>query len=82
MEDRGRRADLIEVFQIINGIEKMNVMDLFQFSMDTTTRGHNHKLIKSSIRTDVRKYFFSQRVVNDWNIITWCGSKCSECQRI
>ena len=58
IEDRGRRTDLVEVFKIINGIENINIEDLFLFSTDTVrTRGHNYKLIKSPIRTNIRKHF-------------------------
>ena len=31
------------------------------------TRGHSLALVKSHSRLDIRKYTFSQRVVNDWN---------------
>ena len=30
-------------------------------------RGHSLALVKSHSRLDIRKYTFSQRVVNDWN---------------
>ena len=31
------------------------------------TGGHSLALVKSHSRLDIRKYTFSQRVVNDWN---------------
>ena len=31
------------------------------------TRGHKFKLIKDRSRLDIRKHYFSQRIVNDWN---------------
>ena len=31
------------------------------------TRGHNQKIYKQHSRLNLRKYFFTQRVVNDWN---------------
>ena len=30
-------------------------------------RGHTYKIVKNSFRLDVRKNFFSNRVVNAWN---------------
>ena len=35
----------------------------------TTTRGHQLKLEKGRSRLDVRKHFFTQRVVNLWNAL-------------
>ena len=31
--------------------------------------GHHMKLQKKSSRTDIRKFFFSNRVVNSWNAL-------------
>ena len=31
------------------------------------TRGHQHKLLKKRVRYDIRKYFFTERIVNMWN---------------
>ena len=34
---------------------------------NSITKGHSLALVKSHSRLDIRKYTFSQRVVNDWN---------------
>ena len=39
---------------------------LFQFSQ-RKLRGHSLKLQKPSVRTDIRKCFFSNREVDSWN---------------
>ena len=31
------------------------------------TRGHQAALVKEQCRLDMRKYVFSQRVINEWN---------------
>ena len=42
-------------------------MQLFGVSLVSRTRGHKWKLAKEKFHTDIRKYFFTQRVVNVWN---------------
>ena len=41
------------------------------FQIDTTgrTRGHSLKLVKCRCNKDIRKYFFSHRVVSKWNML-------------
>jgi len=34
---------------------------------ESKTRGHRYKLAKKRSRLDIRKHFFSQRIVNQWN---------------
>ena len=70
LEDRRRRGDLIQTFRIIKGIDQIPAETLFTFAANTNrpaTRGHNYKLLKSHLKLDLRKYFFSQRVIDDWN---------------
>jgi len=40
---------------------------LFQLDNNNRTRGHSAKIKKNRCRTDLRKHFFSERVVNRWN---------------
>ena len=69
LEVRRRRGDLIEVFKILNGMEDINPEELFTYSHNTGTRGHNFKLFKKQLTKglELRKHFFSQRVVDEWN---------------
>jgi hypothetical protein len=39
----------------------------FQMRESSATRGHRYKLYLNDSRINVRKYFFSQRIVNVWN---------------
>jgi len=62
------RGDLIETYKILTG--KVNVTSDNFFSLYTAsynTRGHSLKLSVQRPRLDLRKYFFSNRVVNVWN---------------
>ena len=67
LEERRTRGDLIEVFKMIKGFEKVNYQNFFNLVENDRTRGHKYKLRKSRSRLDVRKHFFSQRIVNVWN---------------
>ena len=64
------RADLLEVFKIINGLDSIFPVDFFIMENENAkTRGHPYKISKLHIRLDIRKYSFTQRIVNDWNIL-------------
>jgi len=68
LQTRRVRGDLIEVFKIMTGREKINRDQFFHMSQNLHgLRGHSLKITKERSSRDVRKYFFSQRVVNDWN---------------
>ena len=67
LEARRIRGDMIEVFKILKGISNLDSASWFQLANNRRTRGHRLKLVKKRSRLDIRKHFFSQRVVNDWN---------------
>ena len=67
LETRRIRGDQIEVFKIMHGYERLNKDMFFRIKNDSITRGHSLALVKSHSRLDIRKYTFSQRVVNDRN---------------
>ena len=67
LEARRNRGDLIEVFKILKGFSKVDYKHYFQLVNSSKTRGNKYKLVKSRSRLDIRKHFFSQRVVNEWN---------------
>ena len=58
--------DLIEVFKIIKGFDKVNYLEFFHLST-TGLRGHNLELFKPSFNRNVGKYTFSNRVIDSWN---------------
>ena len=63
---RRKRGDLIEAFKYTHDFYHVN-QNLLQFDLDSRTRGHKYKLKKQSCRLEVRKNFFSIRIVNEWN---------------
>jgi len=67
LENRRERGDLIETFKILKGLENVDKERLFTLSENAHLRGHELKLKKSRPRLDIRKHFFSQRIVNAWN---------------
>ena len=68
LETRRKRGDLIEAFKIIKGFEDVIVHYFFPLTINSAhLRGHDLKFIKKGVKFNVRKNFFSQMVVNDWN---------------
>ena len=67
LETRRLRGDQIEVFKILNGYENIDRNMFFSLKKDSTTRGHEVKLVKDQCRLDIRKNSFSQRTINEWN---------------
>ena len=61
------RGDQIEVFNIVNGYEDVDRNMFFKLKEGSRTRGHKAALVKEQCRLDMRKYHFSQRVINEWN---------------
>ena len=67
---RRARGDMLETFKHLNGqYNSAPILHLDSRTRGTTTRGHQLKLEKGRSRLDVRKHFFTQRVVNLWNAL-------------
>ena len=63
---RRRRMDMIMMYRILNGLEGLPFDNLFSF-YQTITRTNGYKLYKQFSHLNCRKYFFSQRIIEDWN---------------
>ena len=64
------RSSLIELFKIYKGFTTVHFESLFTLDRNNKgTRGHLAKLSKPRCQKDVRKYFFSHRVINRWNAL-------------
>ena len=62
---RRQRGDLIETFKIINKVNDAEVG--FTLINNSRTRGHPYKLMKQRSHLDLRKNFFTNRIVDQWN---------------
>jgi len=67
LEERRNRSDLIEMFKMIKGYSKVSLETFFEFDTTNRTRGHSLKLKKKRCFTDLRRHFFAERVVDNWN---------------
>jgi len=70
LEERRNRANLTEKFKMLRKKSGPNFDSMFDRSRNLSTRGHSVKLMKHRCITDLRKYFFSERVIDRWNMLT------------
>lgn len=69
LEKRRIRGDLIQVFRIVKGFDKVDLESFFELDNGGGhgLRGHQWKLKVKRSRLQLRGGFFSQRVINTWN---------------
>ena len=67
LETRRLRGDQIEGFITLNGYEDIDRNMFFKLKEGSRTKGHKAALAMEQCRLDMRKYSFSQRVINVWN---------------
>ena len=68
LETRRLRGDLIEVFKILKGFDNVNYVDIL-VSSSSNLRGHSLKLFKARFVSDIGKYSFGNRIVDEWNLL-------------
>ncbi len=62
------KGDMISVYKTLHGfLGGVQWQDFFQVADTSRLRGHPLNLRKGRSRFDLRKFTFSQRVVNMWN---------------
>ena len=67
LETRRIRTDLIITYKTLFGLIDIDRNKFFQFSDYSSTRGHHYKITVPLIHSDIRKNYFSYRVINNWN---------------
>ena len=70
LQDRRERGDLITMYKIVNGIEKIDKEDLVLVTEeDRRKRGHVKKIKTRQCMKDIGKYSFPHRTVEKWNAL-------------
>jgi len=74
LSQRRKRGDLIELHKMLNGKTEVQRDRLFkslsESSGSRSTRGNaNQNLFKHHTRLEIRRNFFTQRVINSWNVL-------------
>ncbi|CAL4130995.1 unnamed protein product [Meganyctiphanes norvegica] len=68
LEDRRTRGDMILTYRLINGLEGIDYRKLFSLvNTPYDTRGHSKRIARTLLNLEVRRNFFSRRVIEKWN---------------
>ena len=76
---RRLRGDIIEMFRIYKGIDKVDFRELFSPNNEDRTIGHKAKVYKKRSRLEVYRNFFTNRVIDTWNNLT---NEMIECKSV
>jgi len=67
LQYRRFRGDMIMVFKLLSGLYDSNIACQLVKSTNFVTRGHHLRLFKRHVHYDLRKYYFSNRIISHWN---------------
>ncbi len=66
LKERRERGDMITMFKCVKKFENIDIENFVEKD-DGRTRGHSLKLRKKRCGSDVRKYSFPNRTIENWN---------------
>ena len=66
---RRLRGDIIELYKMVTGKYDTDASINFKFIsyLGTQTRGNKYKIFQDHVKYNLRKYVFSNRVIQTWN---------------
>ena len=67
LQYRRFRGDMIMVFKLLSGLYDSNIGCQLVKSTNFVIRGHHLRLFKRHVHYDLRKYYFSNRIISHWN---------------
>ena len=67
LKERRNRADIIEVFKMAKYWSAILLESMFELSTIKHLRGHTLKLVKHRSTLEVRRNFFTERLIHRWN---------------
>ena len=59
---------MITTYKVFHGLVDTDPSKFFKINQNKT-RGHRYKIVLNKCRLDVRKNFYSQRIVKEWNCL-------------
>ena len=65
LEGRRARGDMIEVYKWVKGINKGSIDQVIEINSQGSTCSNGYKIDMPRFRTDIGRYWFTNRVVND-----------------
>ena len=63
---------MIETYKILSGKYDTNVVPQFKTTGIQATRGNDLRIFKTRFKYDLRKFYFTNRVVDAWNSLPNC----------
>ena len=61
------RGDMIETYKILNNVYDKDVVPLLALNNNVKTRGNSLKLSVNRAHLNLKKFYFTSRIVNNWN---------------